>query len=328
MPLRPLVVLILLAFSSSGFAWKDDQIVVGCSVLDLKGELIKTLPGRLCQFFENGSYLTAIEAKLKLIDKNNSVLWEIPLVAHHQMEMSADRKRVLVLARSKVTIKKKELEQDVFHVVNLEGKILHETTAAELMKQANRKEEELTNKELSHFNSFHEIPPLENTDSLPDYIRAGNFVLNARFLGTFFVSSDLKKVLHFLPLKNSHLHNTHDVQVLSSGKLLYFNNRKAENNVQELSSSIDLYDFSSQKTESLFEGIPKQIFFSPDGGSVQQLDSEHIVFSHFLSGTFIYSLRDKKILSNIYKTHFAQGTFFPVQNAKVQNLHAFLKFWK
>ena len=323
-----LAALLILCDPGHAASWREHQIAVGCTILDARAELVKTFPGRLCRFFPDGSYLTAVDATLKLVDKTNTTRWQLPAVAHHMLSLSHDKKRVLILDRGDYQDKGKTLKQDLFRVAALDGTILHENSAADLVKQAKQVGRGHRADELTHFNSFHEIPPLDLGLKLPDYARAGNFVLNARFMGVFFVSSDLKKVLHFMPLKDSHEHNTHDVQVLPSGKLLYFNNRAVGDTRGETFSTVEEMDLSTMEVQRLFSGEPRQIFFSPDGGSVQRLDQDHLPFTHQLAGTFLYSIPQKKILANLYKTHFAQGTFFPVQQARLEDLSAFLKFWK
>lgn len=93
-------------------------------------------------------------------------------------------------------------------------------------------------------------------------------------------------------------------------------------------STNEEYDFNSGKTEVLFEAKPRAIFYSQNGGSVQRLDDDRILFAHMLTGSYLYSRKEKKIIWSLTKTHTSQGNYFPIQSAKAADLSAFLSFWK
>ncbi len=318
----------LLGLDARAQDYKSGHLIVGCSILDMRGNHLKTFPGRVCQFFENGSYITGIRQTLRFVNKSDAVLWELPTVAHHTLNLSADKKRILVLDRVDFKSGEKILKEDLFRILDRDGKTLAESPAHVLMSQLKSLGIKYSDQDLTHFNSFYEIPELGPGLELPDYVKPGNLILNARFLGIFFVSGDLKKILHFLPMKSSVKNNIHDVQVTSAGKLFYFNNRVATEKGDEYFSSVEEFDFASQKSQNLFEASPREIFFSPDGGGAQRLDKEHLLFSHQLTGSYVYSLKDKKILMSITKTHSPAGESFPLQTAKAENLTSFLKFRK
>lgn len=318
---------LLCTISATRAAPSGPHLIVGCSILDQNGEPVKTFPGRICQFFDDGSYVTGIESKLRFVEKGNAVRWEVPTVAHHTLNLSDDKKRILILDRVDFKVKDKMVKEDLFRIMSPEGKVIAESPAHELMAQTKKPGEEFTEFDLIYFNSFYEIPPLDPALKLPDYVKPGNLILNARFLGVFFVTPDLKKILHVQKMATSVNHDTHDFQVTPKGKLIYFNNRGASP-ANELYSTIEEYDFNTKKTEVLFVANPKSIFYSQNGGSVQRLDDDRILFAHMLTGSYFYSLKQKKILWSITKTHSAQGNYFPIQSAKAADLSAFLSFWK
>ena len=307
--------------------WKNYQLINGCHILDSMGKSIKRFPGNFCQFLEDGSYLSANETNLKFQTKNSELIWELPGNYHHQLNLSHDQKRILVLSYSQSKAKKKLLRQDMFRIISMDGKIIHEAHAVDYLKQINQKNFVFSEEEITHFNSFYEIPPMDSKLKLPNYIKAGNFILNAYKLGVFIVSPDLKTVLHHRSLSNSKFDQTHDVQILPNGKLIYFNNRAQDEGKSILFSSIDEIDLTQEKLNILFNSEPKQMFFSRHCGGVQYLDNDHILFSHMLAGTYIYSLKEKKILVNLYRTHLDQGRFYPVQQIKALDLEKFLSHW-
>lgn len=320
--------IILAVFSLSVMAsqanLKEYSLVNACNIFSLEGELKKSFPGQFCQFFDDGTYLSA-ESNMKLLDSRNEVKWQIDGPFHHQVNLSNDKKRILALA-SLYEPKGKELRYDRFLVLDLDGKILHEQNSLELLKLIKLKYQ-YSDQEVSHFNSFYEIPEITNK-KVPSFIKAGNYILNSYRLGVFVLSPDLSKVLFHKMLDQSEEHQIHDVQILTNGNLIYFNNvtkNKMNNNDYSSIQEINLNNF---KVEFEYTAKPKQMFFSRHCGGVQVLDEDTLLFSHMLTGTYIYSKQSNSVITNIYQTHFVNKRFYPSQQVKAVNLKRFLSFWK
>lgn len=330
MSLKSILLLTSVLSTSATFAnsWKNFNLVNGCYIMDAKGDSVKSFPGNFCQFMPDGSYLSATDVNLKYQSKNNELIWELPAHYHHQLNLTHDQKRILVLSTAIAQVKGKSIRQDLFRVLSMDGKVLHEAPAQDYLKQIKQENHQFTPTELTHFNSFYEIPPMNEGLKLPDYIRPGNFILNAYRLGILIVSADLKTVLHYRSLTNSKNNQTHDAQILPNGKLIYFNNEAQDGGQNILHSSIDEIDLNQDKQTIIFTAEPKEMFFSRHCGGVQYLDQDHVLFSHMLAGTYIYSMKDKKIISNLYRTHLNQQRFYPAQQVKALDLKKFLSHWK
>lgn len=305
--------------------WKKFSLVNACYIMDMNGKTLKTFPGILCQFMDDGSYVSATLENVKYVDKNNAVLWEKPGQFHHQLNLSPDKKRILALSNSPIPGKKKA--QDHLMVLDLKGNILHEAESLDYLKQLKREDHSYDLTEITHINSFYEIPEMDASLKLPDYIKAGNYILNDYHLGAFIVSQDLKKILHFFPMKSSVKNQTHDVQIMSNGKMLYFNNM-VKNDAEISYSAIYETNLVTNEDHPLFMASPAEMFFSLFCGGAQRLDENHILFSHMMTGTYIYSIKEKKLLSNIYKTHFIMDRFLPSQQVKAYDVRKFLSHWK
>jgi hypothetical protein len=324
MQIISLVAFFIFVLDSANANWKDLHLVNGCNIFSPSGEIVKPLPGNFCQFYDDGNLLVATETALKMMDKFQAVKWELKGKIHHQLNKSADGKRILALGYKPVENKNNTVV-DKFMVISLDGKVLLQSDSSELLKQVKFKT--YTPKELTHINSFYEIPKLISTRVLPDYLKEGNFILNSFRSGIFILSADLKKVLHNFTLPSSLVHQVHDVQVLENGNLLYFNNMVTGQQSEGPHSSIEEYDLVENKTVLEFTSNPKQMFFSLFCGGVQQLDQDLVLFSHMLTGTYVFSRKNNRIESSIHGTHFMHGRFFPSQQVKSVDLKKFLSHW-
>lgn len=190
-----------------------------------------------------------------------------------------------------------------------------------------------TNIELSHFNSFYEIPKILFRN-VPTYIKEGNIILNSSAQGLFILSPDLSKIIHYTNFKQSQHHRTHDVQVTERGTYLFFNNlvengRKSINYISgpdssDYHSAIQEINSRTHEVVAEFSARPKSIFYSWICGSIQEVDEDTWLFTHFLTGTYIYSKKKDEFMMSIPGTHADNERFVPVQQVKLQDLNSFL----
>jgi hypothetical protein len=293
---------------------------------------VKTFPGNLCIFLPDGSFISGNANSLKKISPSRDVLWEIPGHFHHQLNLSPDNKRILALS-SEVVIRNKEPQRDdVLLVIDLNGKILNRMNVRD---HVIREGVELLNWKLTpevavvkaklettHFNSFYEIPENASARLIP-YLQPGNYIANSVDLGIFIISSDLKKML-------AHHHNPHqiylhDVQVSPDGTFLYYNNRAAAALFHDPEfSAIQKYDPVKKQTFTLFEATPKEIFYSPACGGVQEL-GDLIFFNHISGGGFLWSQSRKEILLSLPGYTDDPRSLVPTQQLKLIDVKEFFK---
>jgi hypothetical protein len=311
--------------------WKDFQLSTGCRLFNLQGGIIKTFPGDVCIYFDDGKLLTANDDGLKYYERDFKNLWHIPGHFHHGLALSIDKKKILAMSSDFVKYKKNKKRIDKLMVISLEGKVLHEVLSTNLMKQAKipplKRQSRFVDIEESHFNSLLEIPAMK-VKTAPAYLKEGNFIANSRDDGLFILSSDLQKVEYFKSLSQSVGHQVHDAQILDNGNLLIFNNLTT--------GSSDTFKFSSVQeinlvtNEILFEftTTPKTNFYSKVSGAVQVLDEDHYLISHVFDGTFIYSKSKKSFVHVIRETHLRDSKPFPTHEVRLYDLRKFLSSWK
>jgi hypothetical protein len=93
-------------------------------------------------------------------------------------------------------------------------------------------------------------------------------------------------------------------------------------------SAIQEMDLGTDKIVFQFPGKPMTLFYSEVSGGVQHLDSDHLLFSHLVSDSYIYSRSKKDIVWFSFNTHKLNQSFVVIQQVKLFDLRLFLSHWK
>ena len=228
-----LLFVFIFSFSLHLFAqeWLNHQIVVGCRIFDINGAVLKVLPGDYCLFFDDGRLLSRNFHGITLYNKDSQKLWHINGYFHHQMNFNQDKTQILAIVESQLN----------------------------------------TNLELTHFNSFYELPKFEK--KLPPYLHESAFVVNGIGDGVYFLSSDLKTSKKHFFLKQAFEHEVHDVQLFEDGTMLFYNNLMPSFVRSVKGSAIQEIDLGNDKIVFQFSGKPMSLFYSEVSGGVQHVKS-------------------------------------------------------
>lgn len=127
MSLKIIALLTLAALSSRvaiAQAWKNHHLVVGCRIFSLSGQPLKNFPGQICIYLDNGNLISATENAIRLISKDNEIIWEYPGHFHHQVNLSNDKKRILAISSDINSKNNINIREDKFLIMNLDGKVL------------------------------------------------------------------------------------------------------------------------------------------------------------------------------------------------------------
>ncbi len=286
----------------------------------------------MCIFLDDGSFLSATSTSLRRFSKMQEVLWEVKDIFHHQLNLSVDKKRILALASDVVTRNGKKQRDDVFIILDLDGKILARKSFLPLMVKrkidpllwttGKRLQEIGADNESSHFNSIYEIPANDNENKF-SWMRQGNIIVNSLRLGAFVLGPDLEKILHSKKFDFSHFHDVHDVQINSKGEYLLFNNRVSTKTDARI-SAIQKFDEGKNSLTFNFQSNPPEMFYSPACGGVQEFN-DMFFFSHITAGGYFYSKDKDKIVLTIPGYNGNPHEIAPVQQLKLINPHEFLK---
>ncbi len=334
--MRIIIFTLLMIITFPCFAdWKLSHFQNGCTVYNFDRE-VKNFPGKMCIFLEDGSFVSAGQDSIKKFRADRTVVWELPGLFHHQLNLSHDKTRVLGLM-SDITIRetRKEID-DIIVIINLDdGKVLYRRNARDILSSSKYFPIQSSGSplvksgkadlETSHFNSIYEIPENKGQGKAP-FLKSGNIIINSHGIGIFILSHDLSKVLYEKSYSLSSNNGIHDVQVTSTGEFLIFNNFVQDPTTPYLYSAIQIFDPVSEKlTFDYPNGPDRALFFSVACGGVQILDNDHIFFSHLVNGGFIYSRKEKKIIYAIPGTNGDIQVNAPIQQLKLVDIRKFLE---
>ncbi len=286
----------------------------------------------MCIFLNDGSFISATSQTLRRFGKDHEILWEVKDIFHHQLNLSPDGQRILSLSSNVVKRNGKDQRDDVFIILDLNGKVLHRESFYPHMVEkkirllnwtmGKRLKDLGAQSESSHFNSIYEIPANAYEMKLP-WLKQGNIIVNSTSLGVFILSPDVKNVLHRKLFDSSHNHEIHDVQVNPEGEYLFFNNRISISSNAYI-SAIQKYDDVKKSLTFNFQSNPPEMFYSPACGGVQEF-RDMIFFSHVTTGGYYYSKEKETIVSSIPGLNGNPHESSPVQQLKLINANEFLK---
>lgn len=336
----PLIIFLAVLTNSSWARYlppADAYFVNGCRIFGGDGRQRKTLPGDHCVFLANGDYISASRHKLRYFTKDASIRWEKQGFYHHMLNLSQDRRRLLVLDSVAKKIGSEEVRRyDRFLILDLSGNTIAEADATDLLAQVKldalafypnkiMKTDESVANEGSHFNSFYEVPEGVRGAEQVEALRPGNFILNSLGLGVFILDSQLKKVLYHTNFRSSQMHSVHDVQVTKTGRLLYFNNRAAGSTGTNMFSTVEEYDLAQRKVVFEFRSNPEAMFYSESCGGVQEVTSDLILITDSIAGVFMYSRSQRRLVWSTKAFHFTGEALTVTQDIKQESLTDFLK---
>lgn len=310
---------------------KSMWIQISCSLVKRPSTFL-TFPGQICQFLDDGSFISADEKHIRRFSSTKEILWERPGHFHHQVNLTSDKKRILVLTSEIAVRNGKKERDDIFLILDLDGKEIHRQNAYHHIKSLRLKSLNYpaasarrilgVDVETTHFNSIYEIPPNGNESAAP-WLKAGNIIVNSLVLGVLILSPDLSKVHYHEQLPFSHKHQIHDLQVTPAGEFLFFNNI-VNSKDSPVHSAVQKYNPVEKKIVLSVTARPLGMFYSPACGGAQEI-GDLIFFSHVHTGGYYYSKKDNTIFDTIPGTHGNTTSVSAVQQLKLIHADNFLK---
>jgi hypothetical protein len=204
---------ILLLISAPVFA---DNIVADCRLLRENGELIMTLPGRQCEFLENGDFLSLGEKMLRRFGSEGEMIWEYPVETYRsRFVLSSDKKKILIVVTKK--------EVSTLIVLDLEGKLLHQAVKNLIVSD------------------FGDTPE-------------GEYFINVYKDGIYFLDESLENVTSTKKIKIHPEHSIHALKFTGPGKYLYLLRSEKTITVEEYDekSGKILFHFPPKPSKSFY----------------------------------------------------------------------------
>jgi len=327
----------LVSFKSLGVAFPGpkDFAVNGCRIFDAYQVERKVLPGERCIFLNNGDFIASNTGTIRYFTARDEIKWTVKGVFHHQLNLTTDKNRILAIGSVLGSLEQEEPKRyDQLLVIGMDGKVLQTMDMHTALVGVNTRFPPMHNPfkseinvpfEGSHVNSFYEIPPLKKGVKVPSYAQPGNYIINSLALGVLFIDKDLKKILATWVSPYATRHNTHDAQITTEGKLIYFNNLSANSANGNYHSTIDEVDLMTKQRTLEIKSNPGVYFYSRNCGGVQVLNDDLIMFSHVIVGYYVYSRATKSIIYS-GNAPFAVGErLVTAQQIKIMDLTEFLK---
>jgi hypothetical protein len=290
-----LAALSLLALAVSSAVHADEiHNVIDCSIVGMDRQILREFPGRYCVFLPDGRVATARFNRLVMRGPDGRELWNQRINVTHQMNLDVSGKRILAIGLESGVKDGKNIDFNVVTAFDLEGHVLGRFSFAEHLAEIEAFLPELRKKalrdrwpgmhNLSHVNSVYEIPENPRAKSDPAF-RRGNFVINSLNLDlTLIVDSALKKVLWVRPLERFGTVQTHDVQVLPNGHLLFYRNEGHAGNSAGCCSGLVEYDLEHEAPAWSWQDDPPGRFYASAFGGVQLLSNGNILFNNGVLG--------------------------------------------
>lgn len=318
----------------------DPQIhnVIGCQIVNMERKLIRKFPGAVCAFLEDGRFASGTQDKLALYSPQGKELWSKDINVHHQLNLSLDQKKLLVLSSETKLINKKIVRADAFFVFDLKGNELGKFSVYKNKKVFDAlipksRRGKIYNfggtvlgtiaDEYTHANSFYEIP--ENPAGKKNSAFAkGNFLINFAYNGVLAILDHrLKSILWSKHYEVFDTKQAHDAQILSNGNLLLYSNEDL--GIESSFSSLMEINPLSHKVVWRYVGSPRTSFQASHSGGIQYLNNGNLLYSTVEAGGQAFEI-DK---AGVVKWYFAVAAEtnleeFRIQQIKRLNLSKFL----
>lgn len=315
------------------------NLIAQCNIYNGNGERLRRYPGLICVFEEDGYLLiSSIRGnELSFLDPNMRVLWKIPMHTHHQINKTIDGNFLVLSSETKNYLNKKT-RFDRLVKINRKGEIVASFSfydhKDELLININKdkfeifpfdydkENQDLGVIEISHANSFYEIPPNLKSKLYPE-LHTGNIIVNANSYGRVMILD--AGMTHILKSFKQPSNTIHDVQITSEGNFLLYNN--TVKNVNPSYSEVQIYSYPGQLLLWNYHRGQKE-FSYPYLGGVQLLGNDEMLFSDIREGStkaVLLNMKTKKELKIIIPEGFEKKR---AQQVKMMDLSSFLKINK
>ena len=253
--------------------------LIGCSIFDADGQLLKRYFGWGCAFFPNGSLLLADGFTLTFYDAKMNIRWVRDQHCHHNLVTTPDGKLALVLAsnvlNSDTRIDRLETYDDQGNLhSHFDFQPEHSIYAYNFEKNFDFYVLPRVRRELTYIQSFYRI---EKNRGAHPALAKGNFIASDNGGKIYFFDSTLKKIVHSVRTWGQWRRpGIWDAQVTKDGNILAYYSRIP--GTEDRESMLEEFEFETGR--SLWSYRAKPPFFGPYEGNVQILENGNVLFSY------------------------------------------------
>lgn len=319
-----------------------DFYAVQCSIINSSVEVVQIFPGVVCAYLDDGTVVSGTMKDLSAFGPRMELKWKKSYDSHHQIGVGLKGDTLLVLSSSFHRYRKRLVRFDVLKVLDLQGNELKsldlfdrlqelspsdpkQLDPIELRPDERRRDD--VKYEFTHANSFYEIAINKYSDQ-DHAFAAGNYLVNENHLGVVFVLDHaLKSILKVIPTQRFAREGLHDVQLLPSGELFFYNNAVNPPEAQP-NSAVQRMDLSSGKIETLFKGGALREFYAEWGGGAQLLEDGSIITNDSAHGGAVHFVDVQgRLTRSVFNPQIDKRTQLPAAffTFKKLDLSSFLK---
>lgn len=339
--------------SSAGY-----QIVIGCNLHDLNGNIIRSYPGTDCFYENDGSLLIYDGEKFELsrFDKDMKKLWSIKKHFHHNIKKMSSGNYLLNSSEFKRFGKYKKVRFDQVLELSTDGKIIKKFSFYDYflnLPGANfiRPDKTSWDKSLgtflenTHLASSYEIPFDIKRDGKVLYPKGSIIVtMNGNLQGVRILNSSFTKILDHIRL--AHRSTLHDGQFVSSSRLMFMKNTTYPHPISMAEqASIKFYDVFEKRIKeeihldlyALYTGgaqlIDNEILFITDSNSGQKVTESNFIetnpYDYQIKSKIHETMKGRVVIYQLKTKQIEQIHFdYNFQHAKLEKLDSFLKLNK
>ncbi len=278
------------------FSFAGNVLISDCRIMNEKGRMVMTFPGKQCVFMDDGSVISSGKVELRRIGPDGELMWEEKLISSEsKFFLSRDGQNILVTSAENSELPS-DLRRYFFRIYDLKGKLLKENESFSLFGQ---------NKKF-YVTDFGETG-------------RGKYFVNIFNDGLYILDNKLSKVEKKITFPGTNNHRVKDVQLTATGTFLYLHMQ---------TTKVTLAEYFPGTNKSLKRYPPGNgaSFYFPYGGSLTQSGNSYVI-NHPLSGTYVISRKTGKVEDFIVETH-ATDTFRAPYIVVKQNLDSFFSRWK
>lgn len=319
------------------------------AIYDTSGQLLfKPKDAYLCAYHDNGSVVEGnpMRGTLSMYDKNNQLLWSSQENVHHMINFTRDMQKIMLITSEIIPLSKQPVRSDCFSIRDLKNTKIHEWCVGAHLEELlilgygdqglwdvgvnSFYKNESAPKEVSHANSFYEIPKNALSATNPAFAE-GNFIVHlyGPLKMLMILDPSLQKILWHKKMDRFNFDGTtyvvhsHDNQITPEGNLLsYFSTIENGANTKPHSRLMEI-NLLTNEVIWQYKRNPSENFHSPISGNLTLLKNGNFLFNDGISAYEI--TRSGKVVWKFKNPAISAG--FPVKIMTVKPFFntAFLK---
>ena len=250
--------------------------VVGCSIFDSNGKILKKYLGWVCAFFPNGNMILGDGFTLTFYDPKMNPIWSKDVHTNY-IAYSEEDQTGLVIASN---IIKDTVRLDRLEIYDKNGKLQKHFdfqkshSLGSYLQTWDMPAFPKVKEGITLIDAFYRID--KNSSKLA-WLKEGNYVANEAFGKIYIFDSRLQKIVHSIDTRKWDRNNLRDVQVISSGNFLVYNSGNIQNGTKF--TTLEELDPHTGNTVWAFRASPPTSFYGDYQGNVQRLTNGNLLYS-------------------------------------------------